>query len=457
MNRATPHTIPQLWRSGARWIAILVITATFAAHALPAAAQDGSATHTVQAGENLYRIALQYGLTVADLAAANAIADPTRIYVGQVLTIPGAAQPAPELHSAAVNPAPDTSVYHTVRAGETLTRIAQQYNVGWQDIVVANGIGDASHILVGQKLLIPGATVPAEASAPASDSAAPVTDGYDIPDQVAAINPAPAAQDLGIISGETANTAPAADSPAPVTDGYAIPDQVAAVSPAQSVLDLGILPAETLPEQPAQQAAAAPAAASTTNASGERIHVVQAGEHLAAIAAQYGLSYPTLAMANNIGNPNQIYSGQRLVIPAQDYAPGSYVPVSTAPPQAATPTITTGKQIVVDLSDQRVYAYENGNLLQNVSVSTGTAAFPTVQGDYKVYLKYESQTMSGPGYNLPGVPYVMYFYKGYSLHGTYWHSNFGTPMSHGCVNMYTPDAQWLWNWAPIGTPVRVQW
>ena len=130
---------------------------------------------------------------------------------------------------------------------------------------------------------------------------------------------------------------------------------------------------------------------------------------------------------------------------------------TAAAPQPAAATISAGKQIVVDLSDQRVYAYENGQLLKNMLVSTGTAAFPTVQGDYKVYLKYESQTMSGPGYNLPGVPYVLYFYQGYSLHGTYWHSNFGTPMSHGCVNMYTPDAQWVWNWAPIGTPVHVQW
>ena len=45
--------------------------------------------------------------------------------------------------------------------------------------------------------------------------------------------------------------------------------------------------------------------------------------------------------------------------------------------------------------------------------------------------------MSGPGYYLPGVPYVMYFYQGYGLHGTYWHDNFGQPMSHGCVNLPT--------------------
>jgi lipoprotein-anchoring transpeptidase ErfK/SrfK len=51
----------------------------------------------------------------------------------------------------------------------------------------------------------------------------------------------------------------------------------------------------------------------------------------------------------------------------------------------------------------------------------------------------------------------MYFYRGYSFHGTYWHNNFGFPMSHGCVNMPTPEAEWLYNFAEVGTPVHVQW
>ena len=55
--------------------------------------------------------------------------------------------------------------------------------------------------------------------------------------------------------------------------------------------------------------------------------------------------------------------------------------------------------------------------------------------------------------DLPNVPYTMYFYKGYGIHGTYWHHNFGHPMSHGCVNMRTSDAAWLFNWASVGTPV----
>ncbi|NIO43122.1 MAG: L,D-transpeptidase family protein, partial [Burkholderiales bacterium] len=63
----------------------------------------------------------------------------------------------------------------------------------------------------------------------------------------------------------------------------------------------------------------------------------------------------------------------------------------------------------------------------------------------------------GFNYVLPNVPYVMYFYKDYAIHGTYWHNNFGTPMSHGCVNMSTADARWLYNWSSYGTLVNVHY
>ena len=63
--------------------------------------------------------------------------------------------------------------------------------------------------------------------------------------------------------------------------------------------------------------------------------------------------------------------------------------------------------------------------------------------------------MSGPGYSLPNVEWVSYFVKSYAIHGTYWHNNFGTPMSHGCVNMRVREAKWLFNWAPKGTRVIV--
>ena len=111
--------------------------------------------------------------------------------------------------------------------------------------------------------------------------------------------------------------------------------------------------------------------------------------------------------------------------------------------------------IDVDLSEQRTSAFEGDQLIRSFLVSTGTWQYPTVTGQYRVYVKYQTADMSGPGYYLPDVPYVMYFYKGYGLHGTYWHNNFGTPMSHGCVNLSPEDASWLFNFASVGTLVYV--
>jgi lipoprotein-anchoring transpeptidase ErfK/SrfK len=168
-------------------------------------------------------------------------------------------------------------------------------------------------------------------------------------------------------------------------------------------------------------------------------YTVQAGETLGKIAAKFGMPYGYLAEENNIPNPNLIYVGQVLTIPV-------WPPI---------PNVDDGKLIVVVLSEQEVYVYQNGILLKTFIVSTGVSAHPTVTGHYKIYVKYTSATMSGDGYYLPNVPWIMYFYQGYSFHGTYWHHNFGHPMSHGCVNMYTPDADWLFHWATVGTPVWI--
>jgi lipoprotein-anchoring transpeptidase ErfK/SrfK len=117
--------------------------------------------------------------------------------------------------------------------------------------------------------------------------------------------------------------------------------------------------------------------------------------------------------------------------------------------------------IDVNLSTQTLVAYEGDTPILTSLISSGTWLHPTVTGQYRTYMKYESQTMNGYllgyDYYLEGVPYVMYFYRDYAIHGTYWHNNFGTPMSHGCVNMNTADAGWLFNWAPVGTAVNVHY
>jgi len=133
-------------------------------------------------------------------------------------------------------------------------------------------------------------------------------------------------------------------------------------------------------------------------------------------------------------------------------------PTARAKNSGSTTAGSSGERwIDVDLTHQMVYAFEGNTVVNSFLVSTGTWQHPTVTGQYHVYVKYRSTTMSGPGYSLPNVPYTMYFYKGYGIHGTYWHSNFGTPMSHGCVNLSIPNAEWMYNWASIGTLVNVHY
>jgi lipoprotein-anchoring transpeptidase ErfK/SrfK len=177
-------------------------------------------------------------------------------------------------------------------------------------------------------------------------------------------------------------------------------------------------------------------------------HIVEAGQELGLIAREYNVSLEDVIRLNNLSNPDLLYVGQELTIPAA----GIYEPTQTDAPPAPT---TAGRSILVSLSQQRIYAYENGQLVHSHLVSTGLPDTPTVQGDYSIYVKYLADDMSGPGYYLPQVPYTMYFYQGYAIHGTYWHNAFGRPMSHGCVNLPTPEAQWFFNWASVGTLVRV--
>jgi lipoprotein-anchoring transpeptidase ErfK/SrfK len=133
------------------------------------------------------------------------------------------------------------------------------------------------------------------------------------------------------------------------------------------------------------------------------------------------------------------------------------VPWPTDAPPAYADSGGGERWIDVNLSEQMVYAYEGNTIVASFLVSTGVPQFPTVTGSYRIYVKYLYTDMSGPGYYLPDVPYTMYFYRGYSLHGTYWHNNFGHPMSHGCINMYTPDAEWMFYWASVGTLVSIHY
>ena len=111
------------------------------------------------------------------------------------------------------------------------------------------------------------------------------------------------------------------------------------------------------------------------------------------------------------------------------------------------------KWIRVDLGEQLLFAYEGKTPVRAFVISSGLPRTPTVTGEFRIRMKVRSQTMSGGSeefgnaYSLPNVQWVQYFHQDYGFHGTYWHNNFGNPMSHGCVNMTNTDARWLFDWA----------
>ena len=115
----------------------------------------------------------------------------------------------------------------------------------------------------------------------------------------------------------------------------------------------------------------------------------------------------------------------------------------------------TGKCVLVSIKRQKMWAFEDGQVAISSLVSTGVRGHDTPTGTFHIYGKTRSQKMSGPGYYLPNVPYIMWIKGDYSFHGTYWHHNFGHPMSHGCVNLPTPIAEQLFNWGYVGLPVTI--
>ena len=207
---------------------------------------------------------------------------------------------------------------------------------------------------------------------------------------------------------------------------------------------------------PASSAPSVPAIVQSTSS----VYTVVPGDTLSIIAGRFGTTVATLMQTNGLYNPNFIYSGQRLNIPgrtSQTTIQPPTAPVANPPtrPNPAPVAATSGKWIDVAIGTQTITAYQGNTPLKSVLVSTGLSWTPTPIGHFAIYTKIPSQAMSGPGYYLPGVPWVMYFSGANAIHGTYWHHNFGHPMSHGCVNLTIDDAKWFYDWAAIGTPVIV--
>lgn len=308
--------------------------------------------HVIGAGESLAGIAQQYDIAPAALAAYNQIADPNLIVIGQQLTIPPQSASPASAVSAAGRPLPGDSGYHTVVAGDSLTRLAAAYDIALGDLLRLNGLPDANTLWIGQRLRL------------------------------------------------TARVAPVA-APQRAEPGLA-----------------------------------------------DAIYVVQPGDTLALIAKEQKTTVEQLMRINGLPNSGFVYAGQRLRVQTPP-APDNVFGVAGAPADGR-------RWIEIDLSDQTLTAWQGDVAVLRTTVSTGKASTPTVTGDFRINLKYKSQHMTGDDYDLPGVPWVMYFFEDYAIHGAYWHANFGIPTSHGCVNMRIPEAEALYQWAAEGTEVVVK-
>lgn len=146
-----------------------------------------------------------------------------------------------------------------------------------------------------------------------------------------------------------------------------------------------------------------------------------------------------------------LFDNQKIVPPSIDLSQSD-----NQKPVLGAETEKGEKHIYVDLTNQTLTAYQGSAQIFKTYISSGKW-FPTPIGDFTIWVKLRATRMTGGSgadyYDLPNVPYVMYFYNdkvprfaGFSLHGAYWHNNFGHPMSHGCVNMRIIDAEKIYDW-----------
>ncbi|MCC6453340.1 MAG: LysM peptidoglycan-binding domain-containing protein [Caldilineaceae bacterium] len=293
-------------------LAMLLVTAR-------AVYAQSSPTHTIEPGETLSQIAERYGIPLAELMELNSISDPDAIVSGQILVLPtpADAEPAPAIEVDEPFNAEETApIEHLIQPGESLSRIAEMYDLTMDELMEINGISDPDTIVIGQRLrLTP--VIATEAAQPDAPTPLPASSGNPI----ATLN--------------RTYTVAAGDSVPYIALRFGVDEsalrQINNLD-GSTLLDLGqvlILPAT------AQELHFAPVERETETdeeetesaaAEGSPRYTVQAGDSLGHIAQDQGLSLAALMEANQISNPDAIYVGQELLIPP------------------STPTDVTGEQ-----------------------------------------------------------------------------------------------------------------
>ncbi len=311
---------------------------------------------------------------------------------------------------------------HVVQRGETLTAIAGRYGTTAQAIAAANGLANANYIYAGQRLAIPGGA--------SGGGAAPAAGG-------------------GIYVVRLGDTLSSI--------AYRHGTTVAALVQANGLANANTIYAGQRLIVSGGGTAPAPAAGGGSQpAGGGQVYTVRAGDTLASIAYRHGTTVWAIASANGLANPNTIYPGQQLRIPAG----------GAAPAPAPAPTGGGGLRIVVDLSEQHMYVYQGDQLLRNWVVSTGRPGQETAVGHYKVLNKIPNAYASTWGLQMPY--WLGIYWAGSLQNGIHalpiqgngqrlWDGYLGQRVSYGCVILSTENAATLYEWAAVGTAVDIQW
>jgi LysM repeat protein len=302
---------------------------------------------------------------------------------------------------------------HVVQPGENLFRIALRYGVSIQALATINGIVNPAMIYVGQRLVIPADVAAATPPTP---------------------TPAPATPDT---------------TSAPITPTLEISPTVTSTQVTSPTVTPTLVTSSTVTPAPVTT----PVVASLN-----RTHTVAVGENLFRIALRYGLTTKELAVANGITNPNSVYVGQVLRIPA----PGQSLGPAPAP---VARVAGSGKRVVVSISRQHLWAYNGTREVYSFVASTGLATSPTKQGTFQVLDKIPNAYASQWNLQMPywlGIYYVGRIENG--IHALpilasgqrLWSGYLGRPVSFGCIVLDTLAARQLYQWADVGTLVVVQ-
>lgn len=305
-----------------------------------------------------------------------------------------------------------TALVHVIEPGDTLSNVAQRYGVLITNLAAYNQILDHNHVVLGQKLRIPpvGETI----TAPAVETV-PGADGYHVVRQGDSMSAIARRFSLTLEQLMELNNI---DEPNLVRMGTML-----------RLTDKVEMPTNVT--QPELNAIT---------------YVVKAGDTLSEIAQAYNSTAEQLADDNDLSSQD-VRVGQKLTI---------YPPATALEAFGVDAPADGARKIIIDLSDQTLSAYQGDVRVLYSIVSTGKDATPTLPGKFAIFQKLKTQHMTGEDYDLPGVPWVMYYYDEFAIHGAYWHANFGIPTSHGCTNMTIPESKALFAWAPLGTPVTVQ-